>query len=335
MWVVLSHFSPPFFLAGEDRSQWWVYAITAFQGVLVSGPAAVIVFFVISGLCIHHPYAAGGEFRSAQFLARRFLRIGLPLLAIVCISPLVGLEFTVFNQMAIWSLFCELIYYSLYPFLRIALRHVSWPVLFFAVFSLALAVPLSEVEQASRSTLDRTWGDYPSFGVLKNSLLGLPCWLLGLRLAEWWVKERPEELATPGAIKIWRWRLTIWALSSLALVLRFHSPFGYPWTLDFFGVACYFWLQREIVHFSKVRPSRILEWGGTWSYSIYLVHPVAQVAWGGLALTPSIAPLANWWLLMIFIAAASFAFCRVFEEPSHALAKAAARSLRTPSTVRA
>lgn len=307
-----------------------VHAITTFQGILFNGPAAVVVFFIISGFCIHYPIAAGNDFDAPQFLVRRFLRIGLPLFAVVCISPMVGLRFEVLDRMAIWSLFCELIYYALYPAFRFVLRHVSWRVLLGCTFALALMVPLSELDHASRSEVNRTWGDYPSFGILKNSLLGLPCWLLGARLAQWWTQQLSSGTSPDTDDKLWQWRLGIWALSSIALVIRFHSPIGYPWTLNLFGIACYFWLQRELVHFAKVNPPSILEWGGTWSYSIYLVHPVTQAAWLGFALGASLPPLASWAMLMLATAVASYAFYRVVEAPSHSAAKAAARLMRTP-----
>jgi peptidoglycan/LPS O-acetylase OafA/YrhL len=39
----------------------------------------VIVFFVISGFCIHYPYHKGKPVLLREFLVRRCLRIGIPL----------------------------------------------------------------------------------------------------------------------------------------------------------------------------------------------------------------------------------------------------------------
>ena len=47
--------------------------------IAYDGVAAVIVFFVISGLCVHYPYARSGHCPLPSFFARRFLRIGIPL----------------------------------------------------------------------------------------------------------------------------------------------------------------------------------------------------------------------------------------------------------------
>ena len=188
-------------------------------------------------------------------------------------------------------------------------------------FVLALWVPLSELDHSIRSQLNPTWGDYPSFGLIKNALLGLPCWLLGVRLADWWAGTTMPASVPRARLNIWLWRSGIWALSSLALVLRFHSPIGYPWTLNLFAIACFFWLQRELVRYFLVRPLRLLEWGGTWSYSIYLVHPVAQVAWLTVSASQVSSPLGSWIMLITFIALTSYAFHLVVEAPSHQLAK--------------
>jgi len=55
-----------------------------------SGLAAVMVFFVISGFCIHFPYATGKPLRLPPFYLQRFTRIGLPLLAAAGIHAWAG-----------------------------------------------------------------------------------------------------------------------------------------------------------------------------------------------------------------------------------------------------
>ena len=324
LWVVVGHFNPPRIAVQSDGSP-LIQLVNSFQGIFVNGPAAVIVFFVISGFCIHYPFATGRPFNAGTFVIRRFLRIGLPLSAIVLISPLADLSFALFDRMAIWSLFCELIYYAAYPLVRVTRRHVSWIVLLAASFGAALCVPLLDIAHSTRSTVNPTWGDYPSFGIAGNTILGFPCWLLGARLADWWTVGKKEQIDAPGVSRVWMWRFAIWGLSCLALVLRFHTPLGYPWTLNLFAIACYFWLQQEIVHFTRVNPSGFMEWGGKWSYSIYLVHPVAQAAWVGSVLTQEAKSLVGWALLMTFIALTSYVFYCIVEEPSHRVAKALAR----------
>jgi peptidoglycan/LPS O-acetylase OafA/YrhL len=46
---------------------------------LFYGPAAVIVFFIISGFCINYPFSSGKRaLNLGGFYTRRFLRIGPP-----------------------------------------------------------------------------------------------------------------------------------------------------------------------------------------------------------------------------------------------------------------
>lgn len=320
IWVVLSHFGLPPLAPGLDKTQWFGYAAKALSGVIVSGPAAVIVFFVVSGFCIHYPYACGTEFKPLQFLTKRLIRIGIPLIVIVCVSPIAGLPFSVFDRMAIWSLFSELIYYALYPALRVIRRKVSLQTVLVFAYIVALGVIMLNLPLASRTTFNVTWGDYPSFGIIGNALLGLPCWLLGVRLAEY---QSTRTLATAHELgpSIWMWRGFIWVLSVVALTLRFHSPIGYPWSLNIFAIAVYFWLRQEIKYYSIRKPWSVFESGGKWSYSLYLMHPVAQAAYVGVMAMTELGQLIDWLLLMSFICLASYVFFITIERPSHRLAK--------------
>src|ERR1700722_18290217 len=62
MWVVLSHFGIP--VLREHRSLDFLWILRAIVNTAFNGPAAVIVFFVISGFCIHFPNRKGIEIRS-------------------------------------------------------------------------------------------------------------------------------------------------------------------------------------------------------------------------------------------------------------------------------
>jgi len=48
--------------------------------------------------------------------------------------------------------------------------------------------------------------------------------------------------------------------------------------LQLFAVLTFFWLAREIAWWRHHPPPRLLEWGGGWSYSIYLMHVAAPAA---------------------------------------------------------
>src|SRR5690242_16820078 len=80
-WVVLSHVGK---LPYEIFSHSNVLGKTL-NGIYhnsVNGLAAVIIFFIISGFCIHYPYQMGKSLPLGSYLIRRSFRICIPLLAI-------------------------------------------------------------------------------------------------------------------------------------------------------------------------------------------------------------------------------------------------------------
>jgi hypothetical protein len=92
-------------------------------------------------------------------------------------------------------------------------------------------------------------GDYSSYGPELNWVLGLPCWLLGCRLAE---RMESFETVAVGSGQIWIWRASAWALSTAICLLRFHTPhIGYPWTLNLFALFACASLEREIRYYRE------------------------------------------------------------------------------------
>ena len=162
-----------------------------------------------------------------------------------------------------------------------------------------------------------TANDYSPFGPPLAWLVAFPCWLLGCLLAE---VDFQKSVALISRSHVWRWRLGIWFLSSLCSFLRFHSPIGYPWTLNLFAVAVYFWLRVEIAAFRQQQGNPWMEWAGRWSYSVYLMHMIANAAHGRLTL-PNLGFNLNWCLKMIFILGISYLFYLVVEKPGHLIAR--------------
>jgi peptidoglycan/LPS O-acetylase OafA/YrhL len=107
-------------------------------------------------------------------------------------------------------------------------------------------------------------------------------------------------------------------------VLRSHSIIGYPWTLSLFAIAVYFWIDREIARGLLKRPAGALEWAGTFSYSIYLLHFPAIAIYAKL-MWPGLNALVNWIVQFGFILAISYLFFVVVESPAHRLARTASR----------
>src|SRR5258707_15737076 len=84
--------------------------IGVFLANAFDGTSAVIAFFIISGFVIHYP-SKNGVNNVLQFWVRRFLRILIPLTVIIAAGAAFGHP----EKTVTWSLFCELIYYALYP----------------------------------------------------------------------------------------------------------------------------------------------------------------------------------------------------------------------------
>jgi len=317
LWVFFGHGASPA-LANPFASD--SLAGTLLRGIynnLWSVPAAVIIFFIISGFCIHFPYANSNKTpQLKEFYARRFLRLLVPVAAAIPLSGALGIELSLLQQSILWSLFAELIYYILYPLLRaIHLWLGSWTVMLCLSFVMALGV-------AATSPFA---GNYPSYGSALNWLLAFPCWILGCALAETVRRSRDKEVTKKN---IWSWRAAVFAAAWVCSVFRFHSPLGYPWTLNFFALLAAMWLLREISFRKTNEPSRILEWLGSWSYSLYLVHLLGQSVFKKLFPLAG-AGLADWGYMVSFVLATSYLFYVCVEFPSHALARFTAKKLRS------
>lgn len=305
---------PPPLLQGIDTSNLLGRIIEGIYTNLWQGPPAVIVFFIVSGFCIHYPQSEKLRIDAiADYFSRRYIRIGIPLLVAIVLALLLKVNLGLFNFSIMWSLVAELIYYTIYPLLlKIRKLGFSWKRMILASFLAALLV----------AGTNPTAVNYPSFGPGLNWLLGLPCWLLGVLLAEMVVKD-----TEPRPRNIWVWRMAVWgggtACSILAFkcsTLSFKWVINYPWTLNFFAIFVFFWLIREIRFNKTAKSNKMLEWGGTWSYSMYLTHLLAQSVWLSV---PQInfGYSVNWVIHMLFILLASFIFAMLVEFPSHSLSR--------------
>lgn len=307
--VVFSHCGSFPLTQGLDEGHFTGRIVQGIYGNLFPGVPAVMVFFVISGFCIHYPFRGAQEFQLLPYLVRRYVRIGLPLVAAIPLSRAVGVNLTLFQNSVLWSLLAELIYYSVYPALRHLAARTGWSWLAAASFLPAYAVVAFFPEAK----------DYSPYGPPLAAVVAFPCWLLGCVLAEG--EGRPKTDTPSFAVRrLWTWRLIVWGLGWGCSALRFHSPLGYPWTLDLFAIAVLFWLREEIAVPQSWQRSRLLEWAGKWSYSVYLLHLVAEAAFGRMAV-PDFGFNLNWLLKMLFIFGTSFVFYLLFEKPGHFAAR--------------
>ena len=300
LWVTFNHVGFGEVPLRKDVFIEW--AVRGVLGSLFNSPAAVIVFFLISGFCIHLPFSKGRDLHLAAYVSRRVIRIMVPLLAIGPLGKLVGIPMTLMSQGILWSVICELVYYLLYPALRKLKTWVGWRNFILISFVGSFIVILNRKELLN----------YPE-SISTDWLLGLPCWLLGCLLAETWGGR--EAISKK---KMWQWRLSVWAISSFTVVLRFHASLGYPITLTFFSVLAYFWLRNEIPFSQKNFPITWLEKLGQASFSLYLCHYPAA------AIQEFIFPINHTHHILIdyfFVALVTIVFYFSFEKPGHRLAQ--------------
>jgi peptidoglycan/LPS O-acetylase OafA/YrhL len=304
-WVVLSHLGLPILTAHQTGILW---AARALIDSAFNGPAAVIVFFVISGFCIHFPNRSGLEVRSWKlYYARRYLRTLIPMAAALALAAPLKVPFGLFTDSVLWSLLCEEIYYFLYPGLLYLRDRIGWRYLLALAWLLSVMVLLTDPHAVI----------YPAFGWELNWVLGLPCWLLGCRLAERFGGSKSSPVSVS---QIWIWRGGTWMLSSLALVMRFHGSIGYPWTLNLFAAFATLWLEREIRYYQS-RRAPLLENLGDASYSIYLTHFSSFAILRALPGYAAMGSVGVWSSSALLCGTLATLFYCFVERPSHRLAR--------------
>jgi peptidoglycan/LPS O-acetylase OafA/YrhL len=297
----MSHFGP----------HWTASVIGGIGNNLFNGSAAVIGFFVISGLCIHWPHAAGSvAFRVPPFYLKRLTRIAIPLFAAIAAGRMINQDIGGFYRAILWSLIAEIIYYTAYPVLLGLFKKFGISAVIVASYCVAVPIICANPHAAN----------FHDFGPRLTWLIGLPAWLLGCRLAE----VIRAGLSPPCWPSLWTKRGIVWALSAAASILRFHGGVGYPITLTLLGPLLYLWLKAELSgRQSSLAP---LERLGAFSYSIYLTHGIsvscliARSAW---ARSNAAFPVR---LLVIIVF--SYLFSLTIERPSQSAARSIAGVLR-------
>lgn len=311
-WVAVSHFDVFPLFAGVDTSRKFGWLLTHGWSTLFYGLPAVIVFFVISGFCIHLPFHNFERLSIGKYYARRYIRILIPVGGALIIYWTVGEKIRFLGQHSIlwesvmWSLLCEEIYYFIYPLLLYLRQRFGWVVIITPL--MVLSVALSATQPKAESFHD--------FGPFKTAAVLYPVWLLGCVLAE----EVDRLPAFQSRRRILGWRLFAWFGCWVVCILHFHSPIRYMQTCMWFGVLAYFWVRNEIAYGKLTSPPRWMVWAGAWSYSLYLLHGPALQTLRRLNL-PFLGPLMNWVITMIFVCVYSYVFYLLVERPSHQLAR--------------
>jgi peptidoglycan/LPS O-acetylase OafA/YrhL len=321
-----------------------------------AGGEAVLVFFVLSGLVLAMPYAAGRGDRWRAYYPQRLLRLYLPIgasvgLAFVLIAVVprhakpasswwlaahvspVGLREAVHNALvvrgttwmnsALWSLRWEIYFSALLPmFVLLLVRVHRWP----AARVLTLLPLLAYGNHSGHQSLVYL----PIFGlgvIMSQQLPALD--RAGERFDRLSPSVRRDVTIGVGLLLVSRWWL-------LALPYAWSTPRRYVYTGDIsvvltvVGACLLVWLFSSTRTAGAAGRSRPAKWLGKRSFSLYLVHEpiVVTVAYllGGTTDALLVLVLA----LPLSLAAAEV-FSRYIEMPSHRLARAAGRLL-SPSS---
>ena len=321
-WVAVGHYEMiPLFGDPHTGAGLW-YVLKRGWNTVVFGMPAVIVFFVISGFCIHLPFRDSTRIDVPRYYLRRYTRILIPVAGALIIYRLLGGRLILWGERSIlwmsplWSLACEEIYYALYPLLRWIRSKVGWKILLPASFALSVAIGATHPHALN-------WYVFGPFG---TAMRMLPVWLLGCLLA-----EQGESLTEAKPLfSIWFWRFLAWLGCWVSEMANFKLGVPFPQTMLWFGVLAYFWLRQEIAHGKLHTPNRLLVAGGAWSYSLYLMHEQGGRLFESLKL-PSLGRIPDWLLVMASCLLFSYVFYLIVERPSHKLArKIKVRTVQNP-----
>jgi peptidoglycan/LPS O-acetylase OafA/YrhL len=311
-WVTMMHFGVfPLFAGVDTASRLGRFLEHAWSSINFGTPA-VIGFFVISGFCIHLPFRHDERLSVGRYYARRYIRILLPVSAALIITRLFGDRHPIIGQHSIlwnsvlWSLFCEEIYYAVYPLALLVRKRFGWRVLLAPTFLIGAILAAIRPEVLDGSAL----------GTIEAAVILYPVWLLGCILAE----QSDNLPALDSARVIWFWRFLAWFGSWLGEMIYFKGHIPLTLVLLCFGVLAYFWIKKEIAYSEHHQPWAWLVSAGLWSYSLYLIHIPAMSLLSKLSV-PNIGYILNWCAGFAFILALSYLFYLVVELPSHRLAR--------------
>ncbi len=288
-------------------------ALRGIIGCSFNGPAAVIVFFVVSGFCIHYPQSSGSPLHVPSYLIRRLVRIGFPAVVAAYWMVSVGVELRPTSYGVFWSVICEVVYYLLYPTFLWFARKAGWGALVAISSSLCVCMWWWNAQ-----VIRDSFGSYISLGHW-TWVNGLTCWLLGC-----WVADKPLLDSRHFVPKLWLLRAGVLAASIVLRIAQFHVHSFFASnciTLNLFAFLVAYWLRYETSDLRCNVSEPLFDRWGQWSYSIYLVHPIVP---------PILAMLFSWstlyefwpWLLIVSTSfALSYVFYRLVERPAHLLAQ--------------
>jgi peptidoglycan/LPS O-acetylase OafA/YrhL len=317
-WVAVCHFgAPPINLLLQTvLSEQHAMKLQGMFGSMFNGTMAVIVFFIISGFCIHLSYASNRRpLEISSFYCARFLRICLPMLCAIGISLLLPGGFEELKKV-LWSLYAEMIYYAFYPAILAAIRRAG----IYRPFALCLIVSftISSIPDAHK-------GYFWTYGVAGTAVLGLPVWLLGCMLAE--KVTQPNQLAFFKSRAICQgFRCTVLAIAALTTHLHYNTFFHFKLSMLVVAPLCAVWLYSEFLQEKSFILFRFFSKAGQAAYSMYLMHMLALLSLPFLVIQTN--SLYRTPALLCIALVLTYAFYVIVERPAHRLALSARKWMK-------
>lgn len=265
---------------------------------------------MISGFCIHYPYKSYWSKETIiPFIIARLTRITLPIIIAAAMIEKLGIDGSIFYLLVGWSIVCEIAYYTVYPFLRLFIKNKEgWQKLLLLSYSPTILAywffPLKMV-------------NYPGVGSYYVISLGFPCWILGLLLCYSVDKNNSKGILSKNNLIFHR--ILIFFLAFASHVLALQEILGHPFTLNFFAIAAFFWLRKEIAFYHDRPTNKFMDNIGKASYSIYLMHGIPPFIMR--LLTPELDCSSTFFLYWIILAILTSAFYFLIEKPTHNLSR--------------
>jgi len=295
----------------------------------------VMLFFLLSGFCIHYPTALAKTIDLKSYAIRRALRILPPYFAAVTLSLLV--EWFCWNRFgqlgsntstilktflmvqnyppaagqltsnpSLWSLPVEMELYLFYPI-------AFWIFKRFSASLALLVITLISVVALVLTLMGLNWleGNFAKYWIV---------WCSGAALAHF-IKQKKLPLWKPwyGIVM-----MGIFAIAAVLLIKVPHSIANLVWSIGYFFLIWLCLSSSSPSSFFSRSFYRFLLWLGQISFSLYLIHfplfrllGILWVEWKGDKPSNLLIPLSASSLAVIIAAS----FYKVVEKPSHQLAR--------------
>lgn len=314
--------------------------------LLWMGHEAVLIFFVLSGVALVYPIARrdarGDSFDWVDYFPRRVVRLWVPAVAATVwatitmhvihrstdpslgpwtvarslhgwptahlLPELLLIPSHAYRNSVLWSLHAEAIFSFLLPIGVLLVALVArWRLRWLPVV-LALAVPLV--------TGSPGWASY------------MPVFAIGATLGWYWGHLEGVQAATPR-----RWSTPLAVLLLVTMTADWWPFMMGGWrgrVADTVVLASAAGIVVLTVRFGAARRlmrSRVVQWLGLMSYSLYLIHEPVVLSVRNLT-----SAIPAWWTLPITAVIAlplAWAFHKVIEAPSHRLSRRTGRAVST------